>query len=145
MNNVVVYQPVHMDYCYYHTNMFKWDKYFFNLVLYSPKNHILDNNEALKFMQDFFIKRGIGVSTNEEIDTKFTTIQYIDCLQDLFLDLYSSLNPQWLCLLGRYVYRGGDTNHTLLKINKSFLSNVSIHDLKLDEKINTQFKLMLKS
>jgi hypothetical protein len=127
----------------YANTIVKWDRIFFNGILYSPQQRLIDEKKLLEHFQNTFEAFGL-YSPDSKVNTEFNKDKFAQCGQQLLKDIYTTIVPLWTVLITRYVSKNRETNLIYYKINKTQHSDLTLSSFNIDEKVQTCYALITK-
>lgn len=127
----------------YANTIVKWDRMFFNGILYSPQQRLIDEKKLLEHFQNTFEFFNL-YSPDSKKTAEFNKDKFAQCGQQLLKDIYTTVVPLWVVLITRYVSKNRETNLIFYKINKSQHTDLNISSFNIDDKIQTCYNLITK-
>lgn len=128
----------------YNSNcIIRWNKTWFNGIIYSPNRFIIDDRMLLEHFKQRFEQMGLCTLDNKP-NPKFSAPQFLDLGKDLLYELYRELLPKWIVLITRHISNGSETSFVHYKIDQNLGQNLNINSFNIDSKISDCYKLILK-
>jgi hypothetical protein len=127
----------------YANTIVKWDRMFFNGILYSPQQRLIDEKKLLEHFQNTFEFFNL-YSLDDKKNIEFDKDKFAQCGQQLLKDIYTTIVPLWVVLITRYVSKNRETNLIFYKINKTQHTDLNLSSFNIDDKIQTCYSLIMK-